>query len=74
MAQQEKTKAKTTKAAPKKVDPTLTPEQQLAVKRAELLEAKKGLGSTLQNPHAIKVIKKDIARLLTKINHKKEEK
>ena len=49
-----------------------TDEQKLADKRAELLTAKKGLyDRTLQNPHKIKAIKKDIARLLTKINAKK---
>ena len=43
-------------------------EEQLAEKRAELLIAKQGLGSTLQNPHRIKAIKKEIARILTQIN------
>lgn len=42
--------------------------EQLAKKREELLVARQGLGSTLQNPHAINVIKKDIARIMTKIN------
>lgn len=42
--------------------------EQLAKKREELLAARQGLGSTLQNPHRIKVIKKDIARIMTKIN------
>ena len=42
--------------------------EQLAKKKAELLAAQQGLGSTLQNPHAIKAIKKDIARILTQIN------
>ena len=41
---------------------------QLTAKRAELLEAQKNLGNTLQNPHTIKAIRKDIARILTKIN------
>ena len=46
-------------------------EAELAKKRAELLTAQKGLyDRTLQNPHKIKAIKKDIARLLTKINDK----
>ena len=48
--------------------------EQLAKKRAELLVARQGLGSTLQNPHAIKAIKKDIARILTKINASKGDK
>jgi ribosomal protein L29 len=42
--------------------------EQLVKKREELLMARQGLGSTLQNPHRIKVIKKDIARIMTKIN------
>lgn len=42
--------------------------EQLAAKRAELLTAQQGLGSTLQNPHRIKAIKKEIARILTQIN------
>lgn len=46
-------------------------EQQVAAKRQELLTAKSSLyDGTLQNPHAIKAIKKDLARLLTKINKK----
>jgi ribosomal protein L29 len=66
---------KETKTAVKKVDISNLPmPEQLTAKRAELLEAKKGLGSTLQNPHAIKAIKKDIARILTKINATKGEK
>jgi len=42
--------------------------EQLTKKRAELLAARQGLGSTLQNPHAISALKKDIARILTRIN------
>ena len=49
-------------------------EEQLAEKRAELLVAKQGLGSTLQNPHRIKAIKKEIARILTQINATKGDK
>lgn len=46
-------------------------EQQVAAKRQELLTTKSSLyDGTLQNPHAIKAIKKDLARLLTKINKK----
>ena len=40
-------------------------EDQLKAKREELLIAKQGLGSTLQNPHRIKALKKEIARKLT---------
>ena len=48
--------------------------EQLAKKREELLVAQQGLGSTLQNPHRIGVIKKDIARIMTKINATKGDK
>jgi len=48
--------------------------EQLIAKRAELLAARQGLGSTLQNPHAITKIRKDIARILTKINATKGDK
>lgn len=47
---------------------------QLTNKRKELLTARQSLGSTLQNPHIIKSIKKDIARLMTKINASKGDK
>ena len=58
---------KSTKAPAK----DMSPEQQVAAKRQELLTAKSSLyDGTLQNPHAIKAIKKDLARLLTKINKK----
>ncbi len=46
----------------------LSLEQQLVAKRAELLTARQALGSTLQNPHAVNVIRKDVARIMTKIN------
>ena len=49
-------------------------EDQLKAKREELLIAKQGLGSTLQNPHRIKALKKDIARILTQINATKGDK
>lgn len=43
--------------------------EQLKVKKADLLMAQKSLhANTLQNPHSIRVIKKDIARILTAIN------
>ena len=42
--------------------------EQLTKKREELLIARQGLGSTLQNPHRIKVLKKEIAKILTQIN------
>ena len=72
----QKTDKKVTKKTTKKVEAVKSfplPEQ-LTAKRAELLTAQQGLGSTLSNPHAIKVIKKDIARILTKINATKGEK
>ena len=43
-------------------------EQQLQNKREELLIARQGLGSMLQNPHHINALKKEIARILTQIN------
>lgn len=43
-------------------------EQQLQNKREELLIARQGLGSTLQSPHHINALKKEIARILTQIN------
>ena len=49
-------------------------EEQLSAKRAELLIAQQGLGSTLQNPHRINALKKDIARILTQINATKGDK
>ena len=67
-----KTPAKAAKAA-KTAEKQSLPEQ-LAAKRAELLTAQQGLGSTLQNPHHIKALKKEIARILTKINATKGDK
>ena len=49
-------------------------DEQLKAKREELLIAQQGLGSTLQNPHRIKALKKDIARILTQINATKGDK
>ncbi len=49
-------------------------DEQLKAKREELLIAQQGLGSTLQNPHRIKAIKKEIARILTQINAAKGNK
>ena len=43
-------------------------EEQLQKKQEELLIAQQGLGTVLQNPHRIKAIKKEIARIMTKIN------
>ena len=43
-------------------------DEQLKAKREELLIAQQGLGSTLQNPHRIKALKKEIERILTQIN------
>lgn len=53
----------------------LTLEQQIAAKKADLLELKKSnAGGELVNPRAITVARKDIARLLTKRNAEKEQK
>ena len=61
---------KATKAAAKeaKTVSKLPLDEQLEAKREELLIAQQGLGSTLQNPHHIKALKKEIARILTQIN------
>ena len=57
------------KAAPKKVE--LTAAEQLAAKRADLLQAKKShAAGELVNPRVLGTIRKDIARLLTTINAK----
>ncbi len=48
--------------------------EQLKAKKAELEIARQGLGSTLQNPHHIKALKKDIARILTQMNAAKGDK
>ena len=61
---------KTDKKAVVKKQPETLPEQILA-KQLDLLEAKKSLAAgELQNPRVIKSLKKDIARLLTKLNTK----
>lgn len=62
----------TKKAAPKA---ELSATEQLAAKRADLLEARKSLASgELVNPRVIRSYRKDIARLLTNINAQKEAK
>lgn len=62
----------TKKAAPKA---ELSLAEQLAAKRADLMEAKKSLvNGELVNPRVIGAYRKDIARLLTKINAQKEAK
>mgnify|MGYP000935048799 CR=1 FL=1 len=60
----------TKKAAPKKAEvKELSLNEQLAAKRADLLEAKKSLAAgELINPRVITTTRKEIARLLTKIN------
>jgi ribosomal protein L29 len=49
-------------------------DEQLKDKQEELLIARQGLGTTLQNPHRIKAIKKEIARIYTQINATKGDK
>ena len=49
-------------------------DEQLKAKREELLIAQQGLGSTLQNPHRIKALKKEIARISTQMNATKGDK
>lgn len=69
MAKTEKKAVKEAKVVSKK-----PLEEQLKEKREELLIAQQGLGTTLQNPHRINAIKKDIARILTQINATKGDK
>lgn len=57
-----------------KVVSNLPLEDQLKAKREELLIARQSLGSTLQNPHRINALKKEIARILTQINATKGDK
>ena len=66
MATAKKADKKAAKEA--KVVSNLSLAEQLVQKQDELLIARQGLGSTLQNPHHIKAAKKDIARILTKMN------
>ena len=68
--------AKTDKKAAKEAEivSKLPLSEQLIAKRAELLTAQQGLGNTLQNPHHIKDLKKEIARILTQINATKGDK
>ena len=62
---------KATKASEKKSEKTLT--QQLADKRNELLQAQKALAAgELVNPRVVRSYRKDIARILTKVNAGKE--
>ena len=49
-------------------------DEQLVAKREELLIARQSLGNALQNPHRIKALKKEIARILTQINATKGDK
>ena len=64
----------TTKKAPKKAEVTeASLIDQLASKRIELREANKSLAAgELVNPRVVSVIRKDVARILTKINAEKE--
>lgn len=65
--------AKTTKKATPKAE--VSPAEQLAMKRADLLEARKShAAGELVNPRVIGALRKDIARLLTTINAQKEAK
>lgn len=63
---------KTTKTTAKQAEGSYV--DQLAGKRADLLEARKSLrGGELVNPRMISQYRKDIARLLTKINADKKK-
>jgi ribosomal protein L29 len=68
---EKKTTAK--KVAPKKVELSL--EEQLVALRADLLEYKKShAAGELVNPRVLTKNRKDIARVMTKLNAKKEAK
>ncbi len=59
----------TKKAAPKKAELSLS--EQLAAKRADMMEAQKShAAGELVNPRVLGSLRKDIARLLTTINAK----
>ena len=66
------TKKKADKKVDKKAELDLSKlplPDQLKVKQNELLQTQKSLhDGTLHNPHAIKTIKREIARILTKMN------
>jgi ribosomal protein L29 len=49
-------------------------DEQLRAKREELIVVRQGLGSTLQNPHTIGKIRREIARILTKVNAERKAK
>jgi len=64
---------KTTKKTTPKAELSLT--EQLKQKRNDLLEAKKSHRSgELVNPRILRDIKRDIARIMTKVNAEKESK
>lgn len=68
---------KTTKKAPvkKTAESEKSTEQQLVDTRNDLLEARKSLAAgELVNPRVITSYRKDVARLMTKINANKEGK
>lgn len=57
---------KTTKKAPE-----LSLNEQLAAKRADLIEARRGhRAGELTNPRVLGVLRRDIARIMTQINTK----
>ena len=71
----------TKKAAPKATKAvktekvTLSLDEQLVAKRADLLEARKSLAAgELINPRVLTAARKDVARIMTKINQEKEGK
>lgn len=64
---------KTTKKAAPAPEKTLA--EQLTEKRSDLMQAKKShAAGELINPRALTTARKDVARLLTKINAEKESK
>lgn len=70
-------KAAVKKAAPKKTvkaETSKSPVEELALKRAELLDYRKShAAGELVNPRAITAAKKEIARLMTRINMNAKE-
>ena len=65
----------TTKATTAKKDTALSVQDQLVAKRSDLMTARKSQAAgELVNPRIIGTLKKDIARLLTKLNAQKEAK
>jgi ribosomal protein L29 len=69
----EKSTTKATQA--KKTDVEMSLQDQLFMKRSDLMQAQKSHASgEMVNPRVLQALRKDIARILTKINAQKEAK